>query len=145
LKFKALLAALAIAFGVVAAPATANAAPADPVTISIVMTHAADGSTIITAPAVGFDCNTGMLCLYNDASYAGTVTAYSHPSVGCHTLVGTPADNKVSSLHNYTTGDISMDPSTNCNNFSGFVAHAGQSFQNLATTGYNDLISSFRV
>lgn len=142
IKRIALLFAALLALTAVASPAyAASTSTQAPVLTSAVLI--APG--IVVAPATGFNCNTGMLCLYNDANYGGTVTAYSNPALGCHSLVGTPADNQVSSIHNYTTHDDTMDVSTNCNNFSGFVDHAGQSFQTLSGSGYNDLLSSYRV
>lgn len=100
---------------------------------------------VVASPAhASFNCNTGMLCLYNDANYSGTVTAYTNPT-GCHSLSGLAADNNVSSIHNFTSHAIVMDIGYSCSNLFQFTVNAGQSFSNLAGSGWNDGISSFKV
>ena len=103
------------------------------------------GIFIATPAHASFNCNTGMLCLYNDANYAGVVTAYSNPALGCYSLSGTSADNNISSIHNYTSHRIRMDIGYSCSNFFQADIGVGQSWANLAGSGWNDTFSSFQV
>lgn len=126
---------------VIALPSPANAATPAPVQPAVVVLQ----PIAVDVPASGFNCNTGMLCAYKDANYSGTVTAWSGLTLHqCFRLAGTPLDDAVSSIHNYSTHNVNAQ-ADGCTGAFGFTDHPGESFSNLAGTGWNDVISSFYV
>jgi hypothetical protein len=109
----------------------------------------ASGLVLLTGTAANADvpCNTGMLCLYTDANWAGSQTIYSNPAPGCINLTAVQNDH-LSSLHNYLSHSITMHRGTCGDTVSHINVAAGASAQNLNALpyiGWNDAVSSITI
>lgn len=95
--------------------------------------------------SAAWGCATNYVCLYEHANYDGIVMNLGNPSPnGTCYYVGAQFNDIISSVHNYTSYDITIYRHSNCSGAYREI-DPGQSISKITDLFLNDAVSAYRV